>query len=98
MEVTEGERKMRILMIRHGDPDYERDCLTETGRQEAALLAGIVGSLQPGDCYVSPLGRARETAACALGRLQRTAMCGKGCSTAWREPIRTPLHFSAISA
>ena len=64
---------MRILMIRHGDPDYERDCLTETGRQEAALLAGIVGSLQPGDCYVSPLGRARETAACALGRLQRTA-------------------------
>ncbi len=29
---------MRILMIRHGDPDYEHDSLTETGKKEAALL------------------------------------------------------------
>ena len=30
---------MRILLIRHGDPDYEHDTLTEKGRREAALLA-----------------------------------------------------------
>ena len=32
---------MRILMIRHGDPDYEHDSLTEVGKKEAALLAEI---------------------------------------------------------
>ena len=30
---------MRILMIRHGDPDYVHDSLTEKGKVEAALLA-----------------------------------------------------------
>ena len=30
---------MRILMIRHGDPDYVNDTLTEKGWREAALLA-----------------------------------------------------------
>ena len=30
---------MRILIIRHGDPDYSEDGLTERGRHEAELLA-----------------------------------------------------------
>jgi formamidopyrimidine-DNA glycosylase len=30
---------MRILIIRHGDPDYEHDTLTEKGHREAKLLA-----------------------------------------------------------
>ena len=30
---------MRILLIRHGDPDYENDTLTEKGCREAELLA-----------------------------------------------------------
>ena len=30
---------MRILIIRHGDPDYVNDTLTEKGRREATLLA-----------------------------------------------------------
>ena len=30
---------MRILIIRHGDPDYENDTLTEKGHREASLLA-----------------------------------------------------------
>ena len=29
---------MRILIIRHGDPDYEHDSLTEKGLREANLL------------------------------------------------------------
>ena len=28
---------MRLLIIRHGDPDYVRDSLTEKGRREAEL-------------------------------------------------------------
>ena len=64
---------MRILMIRHGDPDYEHDCLTETGRREAALLAEAADDLEVGECFVSPLGRAKETASYTLDRLKRTA-------------------------
>ena len=30
---------MRIMIIRHGDPDYEIDGLTEKGKREAQLLA-----------------------------------------------------------
>lgn len=60
---------MRILMIRHGDPDYEHDSLTETGKKEAALLAESAAGLNPGECFVSPLGRAKETASYTLKKL-----------------------------
>ena len=30
---------MRILIIRHADPDYANDTLTEKGWKEASLLA-----------------------------------------------------------
>lgn len=53
---------MRILLIRHGDPDYEHDTLTEKGRREAELLAKRASSLAMGSCYQSPLGRAMDTA------------------------------------
>ena len=53
---------MRIILIRHGDPDYEHDSLTEKGRREALLLARRTAKWKVDDVYVSPLGRARETA------------------------------------
>lgn len=64
---------MRILMIRHGDPDYEQDTLTEKGHREAKLLAKRICAMHPGNCYVSPLGRAQATAAYSLERLNTTA-------------------------
>ena len=45
---------MRILLIRHGDPDYVNDTLTEKGRREAALLAKRAASMNMGECYKSP--------------------------------------------
>ena len=30
---------MRIVLVRHGDPDYEKDCLTELGHKQAAVAA-----------------------------------------------------------
>lgn len=60
---------MRLLFIRHGDPDYENDTLTEKGKREAQLLADIIEKLRPGEIYVSPLGRARKTASYSLERL-----------------------------
>lgn len=52
---------MRILIIRHGDPDYERDTLTEKGHREAALLAEKLKNEKIDYFYSSPLGRALHT-------------------------------------
>ena len=30
---------MKILFVRHAEPDYEHDSITEKGRREAAFLA-----------------------------------------------------------
>ena len=54
---------MRILLIRHGDPDYEIDGLTEKGKREVALLAKKLSKEKIDKIYSSPFGRARLTAA-----------------------------------
>ena len=64
---------MKILIIRHGDPDYSIDSLTEKGRREAELLSERIAPLDVKAYYVSPLGRARDTAAYTLKKAGRTA-------------------------
>lgn len=64
---------MKILIIRHGDPDYAIDSLTEKGRREAELLSERIAPLDVKAYYVSPLGRARDTAAYTLKKAGRTA-------------------------
>jgi len=53
---------MRILIIRHAEPYYPTDSLTEKGRREAELLSQKLINEGITDIYVSPLGRARLTA------------------------------------
>lgn len=60
---------MRLILIRHGDPDYAVDGLTPKGRREAELLAQRAASWQVDAAFCSPLGRARATAAPTLARL-----------------------------
>lgn len=64
---------MRIIFIRHGDPDYDRDSLTEKGWREAALLAERVSKWKVDAFYCSPLGRARDTASLSLQKMGREA-------------------------
>lgn len=64
---------MRLIIIRHGDPDYQRDTLTEHGWKEAELLAPRIAAMDVKDIYVSPLGRARDTASCTLKAMNRQA-------------------------
>lgn len=64
---------MKLLIIRHGDPDYTIDSLTEKGRKEAALLAERLRSVKIDHFYVSPLGRAQATAKYTLDAMERTA-------------------------
>ena len=53
---------MRLLIVRHGDPDSEHDPLTEKGWREAELLSERLSKLPVKEFYVSPLGRAKDTA------------------------------------
>ncbi|MBQ7037426.1 MAG: histidine phosphatase family protein [Clostridia bacterium] len=53
---------MRILLIRHGDPDYVNDTVTEKGKREAELLSERLAKENIDKIYCSPLGRAQDTA------------------------------------
>lgn len=65
---------MRLIFIRHGDPDYEHDSLTEKGRREAQILAERFKTWENIDyIYNSPLGRAKETCEYSLKASGRTS-------------------------
>ena len=56
---------MRIIFVRHGEPDYGWDCLTERGRIQAEAAAERLRDEGIEEIFSSPLGRAAETAAAA---------------------------------
>ena len=60
---------MRIVFVRHGEPDYEHDCLTKTGKVQADLAAKRLKSEGITEIWASPLGRAMETAQAASNEL-----------------------------
>ncbi|MBP3636352.1 MAG: histidine phosphatase family protein [Clostridia bacterium] len=65
---------MKLVFVRHAEPDYAVDSLTEKGRWEAELLSRRLCKLEDVSAfYVSPLGRAQATAAYTLDKLGRTA-------------------------
>ena len=80
------------MLIRHGQPEWVRDGLnvvdpplTELGHRQAAALAGVMANHELDEVLVSPLLRARQTAAPmleALGRDEDIDM--------WLEEIRDP--------
>ncbi len=57
---------MKLIFIRHGDPDYVHDTVTARGVKEAQALNKRVAQWNVDRFYCSPLGRARDTAALAL--------------------------------
>ena len=60
---------MRIIFVRHGDPDYEHDCLTETGHRQAQAVSEQLVHMGISEIYASPMGRAQQTAAYTADRL-----------------------------
>ena len=51
-----------LYLIRHGDPNYALDCLTERGKLQAAAVAKRLQYAGITQVYSSPMGRAKETA------------------------------------
>ncbi|MBQ9805130.1 MAG: histidine phosphatase family protein [Clostridia bacterium] len=54
---------MKIYFVRHGHPDYEKDCLTELGQRQAAAAAERLRDSGIERIFASTHGRAMQTAA-----------------------------------
>jgi 2,3-bisphosphoglycerate-dependent phosphoglycerate mutase len=84
---------MEIVLIRHGEPEWIRDGLTivdppltALGHRQAERLAEALRDQQFDEVLVSPLVRARQTAAPLLEALGRTEVVDP-----WLEEIRDPM-------
>ncbi len=53
---------MKIIFVRHGHPDYEKDCLTSLGHEQAEKAALRLKNEGIEEIYSSTCGRALETA------------------------------------
>lgn len=63
---------MLLYIIRHGDPIYVTDTLTERGREQAEAVGLRMAKSGIDRIFTSPMGRARETAAPACRLLGLT--------------------------
>lgn len=84
---------MEILLIRHAEPEWVRGGLnvtdpplTDRGHRQAARLAEVLAGIHLDEILVSPLQRARQTAAPLLQLLGREETIGE-----WLEEIRDPV-------
>jgi 2,3-bisphosphoglycerate-dependent phosphoglycerate mutase len=84
---------VELVLIRHGEPEWVRDGLsvddpplTLRGHEQARRLADALADEHFDEILVSPLVRARQTAAPLLERLGRTEVVA-----AWLEEIRNPV-------
>lgn len=64
---------MRIIFVRHAEPDYEHHTLTERGFEEARILANRIPHWKVDRFFTSPLERAKLTAEPSLRSMGRTA-------------------------
>ena len=53
---------MLLYIVRHGDPDYSTDTLTERGKLQAKAVAKRMQASKIDRIFSSPMGRARQTA------------------------------------
>ena len=84
---------MEIVLVRHGEPEWVVDglnidhpCLTERGRRQAARMADALAAEHFDEILVSPLERARETAAPLYLRHGREQTIDP-----WLREIRSPI-------
>lgn len=67
---------MKIIIVRHADPDYEHDSITEKGKIEASLLADYLCKYYPqiDNVFCSTFGRAKATIAPYLNKSGKEAL------------------------
>ncbi len=83
---------MKLILIRHGEPDYSIDSLTEKGWKEADLLSERISKLSVSAFYCSPLGRAKDTAKATIQALHAEAEILPGSENLMRRLITGPVR------
>jgi 2,3-bisphosphoglycerate-dependent phosphoglycerate mutase len=85
--------RMELVLVRHGEPEWVREGynvddppLTTRGHEQARHLADRLADRQFDEIYVSPMVRARQTAAPLLERLGQSEVVDD-----WLEEIRNPV-------
>ena len=79
---------MKLIIVRHGEPNYEIDGLTPRGEIEARLVCDRLVKEDIKKIYCSPLGRAKLTAKPTLERLKTEAeICD------WLEEFHAPVKL-----
>ena len=53
---------MKIIFVRHGEPDYATDTLTELGNVQAKATAARLADFKISEVHSSTMGRAYQTA------------------------------------
>ena len=86
---------MRIIFVRHGHPNYEKDCLTELGQLHAAAAAERLAGEGITEIYSSTCGRAYETARHVADTLGLTVVpCDFMREISWGSVDGEPLDFN----
>ena len=67
---------MKLLIIRHAEPDYDNDTITEKGRKQAQMLAEYLKNVKIDRIFASSCGRAQDTAkpTCAIKGMDFTIL------------------------
>ena len=87
---------MIIYFVRHGHPDYERDCLTELGKMQAQRTAEHLKDFGIEEIFSSTKGRAMETAGYTARMLGlEVTPCDFMREISWRSLDGTPLPCDA---
>lgn len=86
---------MKIIFIRHAEPDYSIDSLTSKGFHEAELLVTRSSHWKIDQFYCSPLGRARDTAAPTLAAHHAEAITYDWLRE-FHAPVPNPLDPSSL--
>ena len=81
---------MRLLLIRHAEPDYENHTLTPKGFEEAAALGKAYRDFQFDEAYCSPLNRAKLTAEAFMKYHPDKGLVEKSWLTEFDALIRVP--------
>lgn len=67
--VIYGVKYMRLVFVRHGEPDYDNDTLTENGLKQAEMTAERLQDEGISAIFSSPMGRAVKTASFTADKL-----------------------------
>ncbi len=82
---------MRIIIIRHGDPDYENNTLTPRGFEEVKALGKKYSAKDFDEIYCSPLERAKLTAEAVIKGEKEIKICD------WLKEFEYPIYLDNSS-